>query len=144
MSHPHELDKLQAEAQRANVSDIEAKTFMKKNVILIRAGTKIYSAVQTLSTHRISGAPIVDAGDHIIGVISEYDLLLQTALKDVLEPISYTKDIITISPETKIRDIIIIFYKKKLRWLPVVGADKKVEGIVTRLDVLNKLLSKGK
>lgn len=144
MSHPHELDKLQAEAQRANVSDIEAKTFMKKNVILIRAGTKIYSAVQTLSTHRISGAPIVDAGDRIIGVISEYDLLLQTALKDVLEPISYTKEIITISPETKIRDIIIIFYKKKLRWLPVVGADKKVEGIVTRLDILNKLLSKGK
>lgn len=144
MSHPPELVKLQAEAQRANVSDIEAKTFMKKNVILIRDGTKIYSAVQTLSTHRISGAPVVDAGDRLIGVISEYDLLLQTALKDVLEPISFTKEVITISPETKIRDIIIIFYKKKLRWLPVVGADKKVEGIVTRLDVLNKLLSKGK
>lgn len=144
MSDPKELDKLQSEAQRAKVSDIEARSFMKKNVILIREGTKIYSAVQTLSTHRISGAPVVDDSDKIVGVISEYDLLLQTAVKDVLDPIEYTKNPFFIRPDSKIRDIIIIFYKKKIRWLPVVGTTNQVEGIVTRLDVLNKLLSKGK
>lgn len=144
MGDPKELDKLQTEAHRAKVSDIEARSFMKKNVILIREGSKIYSAVQTLSTHRISGAPVVDDSDKIVGVITEYDLLLQTAIKDVLDPIEYTKNPVVIQPETKIRDIIIIFYKKKLRWLPVVGPSNHVEGIVTRLDILNKLLSKGK
>ena len=138
------LDKLQAEAQRAKVSEIQVKTFMNKNIIKIREGTKIYSAVQTLATHRISGAPVVNASEQLIGVVSEYDLLLQTAVKDVLQPIEFVRDPISITPETPIRDVIIIFYKKKLRWLPVVGPGQMVEGIVTRLDILNKLLSKGK
>ncbi len=138
------LDKLQAEAQRAKVSEIQAKTFMNRNLIKIREGTKIYSAVQTLATHRISGAPVVNASEQLIGVISEYDLLLQTAVKDVLQPIEFTKDPISITGDTPIRDIIIIFYKKKVRWLPVIDSSRQVEGIVTRLDILNKLLSKGK
>ncbi|MEK6556432.1 MAG: CBS domain-containing protein [Bdellovibrionota bacterium] len=138
------LDKLQAEAQRAKVSEIQVKTFMNRNLIKIREGTKIYSAVQTLATHKISGAPVVNANDQLIGIISEYDLLLQTALKDVLQPIEYTKNPVTVTPETAIKDVIIIFYKTKVRWLPVVGATHQVEGIVTRLDILNKLLSKGK
>lgn len=138
------LDKLQAEAQRAKVSEIPVKNFMNKNVVKIREGTKIYSAVQTLATHHISGAPVVNASEQLVGVVSEFDLLLQTALKDVLQPIEFTREPVFIQPNTVIRDVIVIFYKKKIRWLPVVGSGHLVEGIVTRLDILNKLLSKGK
>jgi CBS domain-containing protein len=138
------LDKLQSEAQRAKVSEIQVKTFMNRNLIKIREGTKIYSAVQTLATHKISGAPVVNSNDQLIGIISEYDLLLQTAVKDVLQPIEFTRNPVKVSPETTINEVIVIFYKTKVRWLPVVGSGLLVEGIVTRLDILNKLLSKGK
>jgi CBS domain-containing protein len=144
MSDEKGLNSLQAHATRAKVSEIPAKDIMHRSVVVVRQGSKIYSAVQTLTAHRISGAPVVDNSDRLIGVVSEYDLLLQTATKDVLEPIEFTRNPIAATPEMPLREILIIFYKKKIRWMPVVAPDRKVEGIITRLDVLNKLLSRGK
>lgn len=144
MSDTKNLNKLHEEAQRAKVSEIPAKNIMNRNVVTIRQGTKIYSAVQTLKSHNLAGAPVVDGMDRIVGVISEYDLLLQTATKDVLDQIEFTKDPVVISPEALLKDLIVLFYKKRLRWAPVVGDDRRVVGIITRIDLLIKLLSKGK
>jgi CBS-domain-containing membrane protein len=144
MSEGKILNKLQEEAQRAKVSEIPAKNIMNRTVVVIRQGTKIYSAVQTLATHHLSGAPVVDGAGKMVGVISEYDLLMQTATKDVLDQIEFTHDALMISPDMLMKDVIILFFKKRLRWAPVVGTDKHVQGVITRIDLLMKLLSKGK
>jgi CBS domain-containing protein len=144
MSDTKSLNKLHEEAQKAKVSEIPAKNIMHRNPVVIRHGTKIYSAVQTLATHNLSGATVVDGSDRMVGVISEYDLLLQTATKDVLDQIEYTKDALTIAPDMQMKDVIALFYKKRLRWAPVVDGSKNVLGVINRIDLLVKLLSKGK
>lgn len=144
MPEKKNLNKLHEEAQKAKVSEIPAKNIMNRNAVVLRHGTKIYSAVQTLATHHLSGAPVVDGANRMVGVISEYDLLLQTATKDVLDQIEYTKDPLTIAPEMQMKDVIALFYNKRLRWAPVVDSSKQVLGIINRIDLLVKLLSKGK
>jgi CBS domain-containing protein len=144
MSDVKNLDKLHQEAVRAKISEIPAKNIMNQKVVVIRQGTKIYSAVQTLATHQLSGAPVVDNSNRMVGVVSEYDLLLQTATKDVLDQIEFNHEALIIPPEMLMKDVIVTFYKKRLRWAPVAGKDMKVQGIITRIDLLIKLLSKGK
>jgi IMP dehydrogenase len=117
---------------------------MSKNAVSINEGSKIYIAIQTLVSHKVGSAPVVDRAGKLLGVISEHDLLLQTATRDVTEPIQYAKTAITVTPETKLKDVLILLYTKKVRRIPVVMKDRSVVGIVTRMDVLMKLIGKEK
>jgi CBS domain-containing protein len=144
MSKPNDLDRLHDHAKKAQVSELQAKTIMGHEIVTILHGTKIYAAVQTLAAKKISGAPVVDRGGRLVGVITEHDLLMQTATRDVIDPIEYTKDVIKVAPEATMLEMLALIHKKRIRWVPVVTGDQKVVGIVHRIDILNKLLSKGK
>ena len=140
MSENIHLAKLQEHAKEAKVTEVPAHKIMNSNVTTLFSDSKIYSAVKTLINHKISGAPVVDTNGHLVGVITEYDLLLQTATKDVAGPMEFTKGVDYAKLETPLSELIILFYKKKYRWVPVVGKNLKVEGIITRMDVLGQLI----
>ena len=144
MSEAKHLEGLQSKAAKQKVSDSPAGDFMSKNPLLIADKTKIYSAIQALAAHKVGSAPVVNTQNKIVGVVSEHDLLLQTATKDVTDPIQYTKEPITVTPETPLKDVLILLYTKKVRRIPVIALDRTVLGIVTRMDVLSKLIGKDK
>lgn len=131
---------LHAAADRKRVSEKPVRDFMSRRVFSIVAGTKIYFAVKMLQTHGISGAPVVDTSGSLIGIVSDYDLLLQAATRDVAGPLQYNKDVLSVREDTPLSDIIVILYKKRFRRLPVVDSTNKVVGIVSRVDVLMELL----
>jgi CBS domain-containing protein len=112
--------------------------------VSITEGTKIYTAIQALVSHKVGSAPVVDRSGKLVGVISEHDLLLQTATRDVVEAIHFAKETITVTPETKLKDALILLYKNKVRRIPVIMKDRSVVGVVTRMDVLMKLIGKEK
>jgi len=62
----------------------------------------------------------------------------------VIEKIDYMKDLISVAPDTPLKDVLVLLYKKKIRRIPVVAKDQTVLGIVTRMDVLLKLIGKDK
>lgn len=145
MSEDKSMQGLQAAADKAEVSHLPAEKVMSsKKPLTIMEGAKIFSVIQSLCTHSLSGAPVVDPSGRIMGVISEHDLLLQAATQDLSSKIAYNKSIFSVDPKMELKDIIIEFYKKKVRWLPVVGSDRKVLGVIHRIDVLNCLIAKGK
>lgn len=135
-----ELQSLQAKAKKKNLSDLRVETFMSKNPVEIQEGTKIFSAIMILHQHKVGMAPVVDRLGQIVGVVSEHDLLLQTATKNVIGSITYTKNPIVLSPVSTLKDAIILLYTKKMRRIPVVGSSRKVLGVVTRMDVLRRLV----
>lgn len=137
-----EVKALHDHADKHKVSDIRADKIMNSPVISIYEGTKIYMAVQTLLQKRISGAPVVTKNERLVGVISEYDLLIQTATKDLRDAIQFTRNAITAKPDTSVKELIVMFHKTRVRWMPVVNNENRVLGIVTRLDVLKALLPK--
>lgn len=129
--------KILEKAARANLGEIEVSQFMSSNLILLQANYTVKSTIETFRVHHISGAPVVDYQDKIIGVISEYDLLIQAASRLLSGPIDYQSKIVAIYPETTLRDVLVIFYKKKLKWVPVINENNYVKGVVSRIDVLN-------
>lgn len=144
MSNDIQYKELQSVAERAKVSDLPAHIVMShRKPLTVLVGSKIYSVIQSLHSHGLSGAPVVDPSGRILGVITEHDLLLQAATKDLALAIDYNKSVIQVSPDTQLKEIIVIFYKKKVRWLPVVNREQKVVGVLHRIDILNCLINKG-
>jgi CBS domain-containing protein len=54
---------------------INVKDAMEKNVIKFHADDKISDVAQQLKDNKISGAPIVDDNNKVIGIISEGDIM---------------------------------------------------------------------
>lgn len=59
--------------------DVKVKELMTKEVIAFKPDDTIQHVAETLRTHRISGAPVIDDQRRVVGVISEADIIKLTA-----------------------------------------------------------------
>lgn len=115
---------------------MKVKEIMTTEVITIRPSAKIYELTRLLGERKISGVPVVDETNRLVGIVSETDLL---ALKsgDTVEMIM-TREIITISEEANIEEVAALFVNKKINRVPVLR-EGKLCGIVTRGDLIAAL-----
>lgn len=132
-SHKLILDK----ANHAQLGDTPVSKFMNENCIHLSPDFTVKGTIEIFRVQHISGAPIVDFQHKVIGVISEYDLLIQAASKDMSEQIDYRKEVISVYPETTLKEVLVILYKKKLKWLPVINKENFLLGVISRIDVLS-------
>ena len=132
-NHKNILEK----ASQAKLGDVPVSQFMNTSAILLKANYTVKSTIETFRVHHISGAPVVDYQNKIIGVISEYDLLIQAASRLLSGPIDYKSNITAIYPETTLKEVLVIFYKQKLKWMPVINKENYVQGIISRIDLLH-------
>ena len=52
---------------------------MTPNAISVREDALVREVAGVLDRHRISGVPVCDANGHMVGLISEYDLIAKPA-----------------------------------------------------------------
>jgi len=104
--------------------------------------TPILDAVDFLLEHRVTGAPVVDSGGQLVGIITETDLLKLVTEGIEGEPPTeatvaefMTTDVITVPPTVDIYYIAGMFLANKFRRLPVVE-DGRIVGAITRYDLL--------
>lgn len=141
-----------------------AKDIMKEEVITIKPKELISDAVLKMVKNEISGLPVVDSENNLIGVISESDVLshgqlllvpdylellevllyrqtpdkYKEELKETLrEPVenAMSKRVVTASPDTPIGEIAINMSDKDINRIVVVE-NNKVVGIVARRDII--------
>jgi CBS domain-containing protein len=116
--------------------------FMDTVVPSLAPDTGIIKAVDYLLRHRVTGAPVVDAGGKLLGIITETDLLRLVTEGIQGEPPAsatvseyMTKDVVTVPPSVDIYYVAGIFANNKFRRLPVVEGGKVI-GAITRYDLL--------
>ena len=87
-----------------------------------------------------TGSLLVMEGERLIGIVTERDVLRTVAegqdpksvsLRDVM-----TTDVVTIGPDTRLKDAAEIMFQKWFRHLPVVTEDGRVVGIISLRDLL--------
>jgi CBS domain-containing protein len=49
--------------------------FMTRRVITIAPDSSIIEAAKLMLEHKVSGLPVIDAAHHVVGIVSEHDLL---------------------------------------------------------------------
>jgi CBS domain-containing protein len=120
---------------------------MDTEVYALSPETEILDAVGFLLEHRVTGAPVIDAERHLVGMLTEKDCLrLLTTGDDANRPRGTVADfmttaITTISPDTDVYYAAGLFLHQGFRRFPVVEGGKLV-GAITRFDLLRVIHAK--
>ena len=114
---------------------------MDTRVPTVRPDTEILDAIGFLLENRVTGAPVVDEGGTVIGMLTERDCLALVAegaeARRPRGPVEdfMSTDVVTISPEMDVYYVAGLFLTHTFRRLPVVEKGRLV-GAITRFDIL--------
>ena len=123
------------------LKSIKVRDYMTRHLVTFRSDTDLFTAINRLLEHRISGAPVVDSQGHLIGLLSEGDCLRGILSGAYYEAIGGTvsgymvTDVETISPEVDIIEVSQRFLRGRLGRIPVIE-DGRLVGQISRSDVL--------
>ena len=96
----------------------------------------IGDALKLMRDNKIGGIPIVDAGQKLVGILTNRDLRFETDKKRKVKEVM-TKENLVIAPEgTDLKKAEIILRKHKIEKLPVVNKQGKLIGLITYRDIL--------
>ena len=109
---------------------------MTPNVISVTEDTPLREVAQVLDRHRVSGLPVVDGDEHIIGVVSEYDLIAKPNARTAGE--AMTHDVISVMEDTSVDVVRFLLVNRKIKRVPVIRGTKLV-GIVSRADLVREI-----
>ena len=113
------------------------KDVMTTRVVAVRRDASYSEMVAMLRAHRVSGLPVVDAEDAVVGVVSETDLLTKRAGAGHTASGLMTHPAVTTSPDELVSTLARLMSRRKLRRMPVVDRRGHLVGIVCRSDVLS-------
>ncbi len=129
------------------VQSVAVEDYMAKRLITFKPEQTMDEVIETLLKNKISGGPVVNDENELVGVISEGD-----CLKEVVRgkyhnmPIlsgrvdeHMAKNVITVNPDLNIFEAAKLFLEKRLRRFPVV-VDGKLVGQVSQKDVMRAVL----
>lgn len=124
---------------------ILVKDYMDKNPHAILSTTPIRDVVAFLMRERVTGAPVVDKANNLVGFVSEQDCIKQM-LNDAFyceesESVStvMTRKVKALTPETSIVEVAEAMSKAPPKNYPVVE-DGKLVGLMSRRLILHALL----
>lgn len=152
-------------AERRLAEQTLVRDIMSRDVTCVSANTSLREAAKMLLELRISGLPVVDDRQRLIGVVTEADFLSAmgipchhpahslwqtleslfrhspdtSALPDTVSGIMQT-EVITIGEEETLHQAIDEMKKYHIKRLIVADANRKVVGILTRSNLIQVLL----
>ncbi len=140
---------------------ITAWDIMQSNVISVTPETSIEEVARLLHSNKISGVPVVDNENRIIGVVTELDIIFNEIsrepgmverLRTFFVPEDYMKkrqamtagEIMTTPPitakrYTPLRDLIQIITNSRIKRVFIVDEEGRPVGVVSRIDIIRGL-----
>jgi CBS domain-containing protein len=146
------------------------KNIMTKDVITVRPEESVEKVTQMLVENKISGIPVVDENNYVLGIVSEKDLMIRasewkvpfylTLFDSIIfleNPIRFnnnlkkytalqvkdamTTKVIVVEEDAPVSEVVEIMQKHKINRVPVVKHGRLI-GIVTRNDILKSLVER--
>src|SRR5437667_5932726 len=152
------LPKIQWES-RMTSSDV-----MTRDVVTVGHHAAIGEAIRLMLDNHVSGLPVVDDGETLVGILTEGDLLRRSEtgterhrprwLEILMGPGRLageyvrthgrkveeimTRDVVSVTPDTPLDEIVALMERRRIKRVPVLDGDIPV-GIVSRADLLRAL-----
>jgi len=142
------------------LSSVKAADVMVTEVVFVTRKTPLDEVAEVMARHGISGVPVVEEGERVVGVISEKDFLTRMGEQDtetfmgvVAECLKglgcvavsirgqnaediMTSPAVTVDKETSIMEVANIFTKKNINRVPVLNRKGHLVGIISRADIV--------
>ncbi|MFT3765018.1 MAG: CBS domain-containing protein [Minicystis sp.] len=120
--------------KRKSVATVE--DFMCTAVISLKEGDELDSAQLEMQLADIRHLPVIDPKGHVVGVVSDRDILKNHALLSKPTPVAaiMSRRVRTVTPGTPAAEAAARMIEHKIGCLPVVGEDQQLIGIITETD----------
>ncbi|MBP7844936.1 MAG: CBS domain-containing protein [Proteobacteria bacterium] len=115
------------------------KRMMSKTVMVAGPDTTLERAMQMMINHKISGLAVTDATNKVLGVFSEWDAILQGAVKPLESPLQYHGPAVTAHQDSLFRDVLAILIKSKVKRVLIVDDNDRLVGLMSRSDVMKAI-----
>ena len=131
---------------------VKAKEIMSRFAITIKESESVTNLAHLMMRFKISGVPVVTKNGETCGIVTATDLfnLMKNIINDIEAGTNsqkysdikvgmlMTQDVVTITEETTLYDIMKIMCEKNIHTLPVMVVSKKeIIGVIGRRDILN-------
>ena len=139
---------------------------MTKKVVTIPHTAKLHEVAKILHENGVSGAPVVDEDGSLVGIVSEKDVFKALypshaefydspgvwvdldALEERAGDAKYrpvddfmTKEVVTVNDKASLMQVGSMMMVRGIHRIVVTGHDQTIQGIVTRRDIYQKILT---
>jgi CBS domain-containing protein len=144
------------------------REIMTTEVVAVRRDTSVNDIAKLMGERDISGIPVVDESNHVVGIVTELDMIVRNtrlempAFVQILDlariplelPGHYrdrlrhmlgaqaadimTEQVIAISPDAEVQDLAELMVKRRFNPVPVVE-NRVLVGIVSRADLIRMM-----
>ncbi|OUR73668.1 hypothetical protein A9Q78_03065 [Methylophaga sp. 41_12_T18] len=123
---------------------IQVKDIMTKPVITVKLNETVAQVLKLAKTKNVTGFPLVDDKNKLIGIVSTLDLITLMAVgKQYLKlgelplAIKVDKEVLTLRPSSTTKEAIKTLIKNRVGRIIIVDNEHSPCGIVTRKDIVN-------
>ena len=131
---------LSIEAQVAEVDKVKrSESGMIVEPVTLRPTDRVVDALGLMERYHISGVPIVDDDEVLVGILTNRDLRFED---DVAQPVSAlmtSRNLVTAPVGTTLAEAEEILHRNKIEKLPVVDADGRLKGLITVKDIQKRI-----
>ncbi|MGK7310840.1 MAG: IMP dehydrogenase [Candidatus Longimicrobiales bacterium M2_2A_002] len=128
------IDRQAAEVDRVKRSE----SGMILNPITLSPDAKLGDANQLMAQFSISGVPIVDADDRLVGIITNRDLQFETEMEQPIREVMTQEGLVTAPVGTSLEEAERILHEHRIEKLPVVDDEGTLRGLITVKDIFKR------
>jgi len=121
---------------------MKVSKIMTTKVVKVEANTPVKEICRILISHKVSGVPVVDEENNLLGFVSERDIISKVGERGFLNKRALevmNKDVIAVEKNASSEEVMQIFVNKPYRYIPVIKKGKLV-GIISRKDLIDHLM----
>jgi len=128
------------EEQAAQVNSVKrSENGMIADPVTLSKDHTLAEAKALMANYKISGLPVVDQNNYLIGIITNRDVKYQENLDIKVEEIMTKENLITSDKNTNLEKAKEILLKNRIEKLPIVDKKNKLVGLITIKDIDNQL-----
>ncbi|WP_313270456.1 IMP dehydrogenase [Epilithonimonas vandammei] len=126
--------------QAAQVNSVKrSENGMIADPVTLSKDHTLAEAKALMANYKISGLPVVDENNYLIGIITNRDVKYQENLDIKVEEIMTKENLITSDKNTNLEKAKEILLKNRIEKLPIVDKKNKLVGLITIKDIDNQL-----
>jgi len=103
--------------------------------ITVRPSATIGEVKRLVEQYRISGIPVTDKSNKLIGIITNRDLRFETNSKKLVKNVMTKKNLVTAREKTTLEQAKKVLHKYKIEKLPIVDGKFFLKGLITIKDI---------
>jgi IMP dehydrogenase len=131
---------LSVEAQAAEVDKVKrSEAGMIVEPVTLRPRDRIADALGLMKTYRISGVPIVDEQERLVGILTNRDLRFEDDTSRPVSELMTSENLVTVPVGTTLEEARAVLHRHKVEKLPVVDEEGRLKGLITVKDIAKRV-----